>query len=92
MVTINGFTYDTMTGIQPYLNIDDDGDGKPDRNIDANGNGIIDDEENGNQNIGGATDSVNTGDHTKWFLWWILVVLTAMIMVYSIYRKRKESK
>lgn len=92
VVTINGFTYDTMTGIQPYLNIDDDGDGKPDRNIDANGNGIIDDEENGNQNIGGATDSVNTGDHTKWFLWWILVVLTAMIMVYSIYRKRKESK
>ena len=38
----NGFAYDTGEGFTPILNIDDDGDGNPDRNIDDDGDGIPD--------------------------------------------------
>ncbi len=89
VVTINGITYDTMGGIEPYLNIDDDGDGKADRNIDADGNGIIDSEE-GNKNTGGAIGSANTSDNTKWNLWWILMIITSLLMVYAVHKKIKQ--
>lgn len=89
VVTINGITYDTMGGIKPYLNIDEDGDGIPDRNIDADGNGIIDSEER-KKNTGGAIGSANTGDSSKWNLWWIMMISTSMVMIYAIYRKRKQ--
>ena len=89
VVTINGITYDTMEGIKPYLNIDEDGDGIPDRNIDADGNGIIDSEES-KKNTGGAIGSANTGDSSKWNIWWIMMISTSMVMIYAIYRKRKQ--
>ncbi len=99
---VNDFAYDTGDGFTPYLNIDDDGDGKPDRNIDDNGDGIPDrnidedwfdkygDTVNGyhpNSNIGGA----NTGDNTKWTIWWILLIMTGCTLAYSQYRKRKQA-
>lgn len=98
----NGFAYDTGEGFTPYLNIDDDGDGKPDRNIDDDGDGIPDrnidqdwfdkygdlvNSNNPNTNIGGA----NTGDNTKWTIWWFLLILTGCTLSYSQYRKRKQS-
>ncbi len=85
--TVHGFTYNTMTGLKPQLNIDDDGDGKPDRNIDANGNGIIDSEEN--KNMGGATGGANTGDSHKWIWWMILLAITSITMMISLHKNRK---
>jgi len=95
-VTVNGFTYNTMGGLKPYLNIDADGDGKADYNIDTNGDGIPDknllDNNNSDKdselkkNLGGA----NTGDHTKWVWWWIMLILTTGIMIYAQVKKRKS--
>ena len=95
-VTVNGFTYNTMGGLKPYLNIDADGDGEADYNIDTNGDGIPDknllDNNNSDKdselkkNLGGA----NTGDHTKWVWWWIMLILTTGIMIYAQVKKRKS--
>lgn len=93
----NDFAYDTAEGFIPILNVDDDGDGEPDRNIDDNGDGIPDrnidpdwfdryGKPNSNTNIGGAF----TGDTTKWVIWWILLVVTGATMGYSQYQKRKH--
>ena len=93
----NDFSYDTAEGFIPILNVDDDGDGEPDRNIDDNGDGIPDrnidpdwfdryGKPNSNTNIGGAF----TGDTTKWVIWWILLVVTGATMGYSQYQKRKH--
>lgn len=56
--------------------VDIDGDGIPDKNL-------LDDNSSIKNNLGGA----NTGDNTKWVYWWIMVVLTMSLMIYSIYRK-----
>ena len=37
-----GFNYDTMKELLPYLNIDTDNDGRPDVNIDLDGDGVAD--------------------------------------------------
>ncbi len=92
VVTINGFTYDTMGGLKPYLNIDVDGDGKADYNIDTNGDGIpdknlLDDDSELRNNIGGAS----TGDTTKWVWWWIMLIITSVTMIYA-QVKKKQSK
>ncbi len=87
--TVHGFTYNTMTGLKPQLNIDDDGDGKPDRNMDADGNGIIDSEEN--KNMGGVIGNANTSDTTKWNIWWLILVMTFLIMSISIIQNKKHS-
>ncbi|MCI8851008.1 MAG: hypothetical protein HFE82_05660, partial [Erysipelotrichaceae bacterium] len=93
VVTVNGFTYGTMTGLKPYLNIDVDGDGEPDYNIDTNGDGIpdknlIDDNSSIKNNLGGA----NTGDNTKWVYWWILLIVTTLTMIYAQYKKRQMER
>ena len=95
-VTVNGFTYNTMSGLKPTLNIDTDGDGKADHNIDTDGDGkadknLLDDSYNGagfNKNLGGA----NTGDNTKWAWWWILLIITSVTMIYAQYKKRKSRR
>ena len=96
-VTVNGVTYNTMGGLKPYLNIDADGDGEADYNIDTNEDGIpdknlLDNNNNSDndselkKNLGGA----NTGDHTKWVWWWILLILTIITMVLAQVKKRNS--
>ncbi len=97
-VTVNGFTYNTMGGLKPYLNIDADGDGEADYNIDTNGDGIpdknlLDNNNNDNEtelkkNLGGA----NTGDHTKWVWWWIMLILTTITMMLTRVKQRNSKR
>jgi len=95
-----GFHYDTGSGFVPYLNIDENGDGIADRNIDEDGDGIADrntdqdheqsqNDQGDEGNVDPVINAVNTGDTTKWKIWWMLLFLTAAIMGYSQYKKRQ---
>lgn len=101
-----GFSYDTMADIKPYLNVDDDGDGEPDRNIDDDGDGTPDrniDADwfekygtptpvNTNFNESEGTGGVLTGDHTKWTIWWIVLLVTGAAMSYQMFKKHHKAK
>lgn len=89
---VDGFHYDTMSGLKPDSNIDSDGDGKADTNItDKDGNPIdtsvkANYNSSSTQGVGGA----GTGDSTKWFLWALCMILTLCTMCIHVYRSHKR--
>ncbi len=87
---INGFAYDTMSGLKPQYNIDTDGDGKADENlVDNSGNRYNLSSSNENPTL---MNRVNTGDYTS-LIAWILLFLTALIIdIYCIIKSRSRNK
>lgn len=93
--------YDTMSGLVPRINVDTTGDGKADSNIDSDGDGLPDknlDEYWKNKlkdqtksvkgaSIVNAKAGVSTGDNTSWNIWLLLLIISAGIMSYQIYKK-----
>lgn len=90
---VNGFAYDTMTGLVPKYNIDTDNDGKADENLVDN--------RNNRYNLSGSSDDLllsnraNTGDYTH-ILIWLVLFLAALVMdgycFYQIKRRKQENR